>query len=114
MLEDSPNLPGGDITSGEDPRVLPVGKFLRKTKINELPQIINILLGDLSIIGPRPLTPKNLKFTIEMYKKKFLRLDQVFQESDLQYSEMKKRLLHHRIKVPLNATGKIFHHIKVS
>ena len=61
MLEDSPNLPGGDITSGEDPRVLPVGKFLRKTKINELPQIINILLGDLSIIGPRPLTPKNFE-----------------------------------------------------
>ena len=63
MLEDSPNLPGGDITSGNDPRVLPVGKFLRKTKINELPQLINILVGELSVIGPRPLTPKNF----EMY-----------------------------------------------
>lgn len=63
MLEDSPNLPGGDITSGNDPRVLPVGRFLRKTKINELPQLINILGGELSIIGPRPLTPKNF----EMY-----------------------------------------------
>ena len=59
MLEDSPNLPGGDITSGNDPRVLPVGKLLRKTKINELPQLINILYGEISIIGPRPLTPKN-------------------------------------------------------
>ena len=58
MLENSPNLPGGDITVAYDPRVLPVGRFLRKTKINELPQLINILLGDMSVIGPRPLTPR--------------------------------------------------------
>jgi lipopolysaccharide/colanic/teichoic acid biosynthesis glycosyltransferase len=39
-----------------DPRVLKVGKYLRKTKINELPQLLNIFLGDMSVIGPRPLT----------------------------------------------------------
>ena len=55
MLEDSPNLEGGDITSRNDPWVLPVGKFLRKTKINELPQLINILLGDISIVVPNGL-----------------------------------------------------------
>ena len=43
MLKDSPNLGTGTVTMRGDPRVLPVGKFLRKTKINELPQIINIL-----------------------------------------------------------------------
>ena len=42
----------------DDPRVLPLGKLLRKTKINELPQLFNILIGNMSVIGPRPLTPQ--------------------------------------------------------
>ena len=56
MLKDSPNIGTGTITMKGDSRVLPVGKFLRKTKINELPQLLNIFFGDMSIIGPRPLT----------------------------------------------------------
>ena len=56
MLKDSPTLGTGTITMRDDPRILPVGKFLRRTKINELPQLINIFLGDMSVIGPRPLT----------------------------------------------------------
>lgn len=56
MLKDSPNIGSGTITMKDDPRVLPAGRFLRKTKINELPQLLNILFGDMSVIGPRPLT----------------------------------------------------------
>ena len=56
MLKNSPNIGTGTITMRADPRVLPVGKFLRKTKINELPQLLNIFFGDMSVIGPRPLT----------------------------------------------------------
>lgn len=58
MLKNSPNLGTGTVTLKHDPRVLPVGRFLRKTKINELPQLINILKGEMSIIGPRPQTQR--------------------------------------------------------
>ena len=56
MLKDSPHIGTGTITMKDDPRILPFGGFLRKSKINELPQLLNIILGDMSIIGPRPLT----------------------------------------------------------
>jgi lipopolysaccharide/colanic/teichoic acid biosynthesis glycosyltransferase len=57
MLKDSPNIGSGEITVCGDPRVLPFGKFLRKSKVNELPQIWNIFVGDMSIVGPRPMVP---------------------------------------------------------
>ena len=55
MIKNSSNIGTGGITIKDDPRVLPFGKFLRKTKINELPQLFNVLFGDMSLIGPRPL-----------------------------------------------------------
>jgi len=54
MLSNSANMGTGSLTLKNDSRVLPFGYFLRKTKINELPQILNIIVGDLSIVGPRP------------------------------------------------------------
>ena len=61
MLLNSPNMSGGLHTTKGDPRVLPFGAFLRKTKINEIPQIFNIFLGDMSIVGPRPLVDKTFE-----------------------------------------------------
>lgn len=58
MLKNSPNVGTGTVTVKDDPRVLPFGRFLRKTKLNELPQLLNIFIGDMSIIGPRPQTQR--------------------------------------------------------
>ena len=55
MLKDSPNMGTGTITIRNDPRVTKVGKYLRISKLNELPQIINVIKGDMSLVGPRPL-----------------------------------------------------------
>ena len=61
MLQNSPNLGTGDITIRNDPRLIPMGKFLRKTKLNEVPQLINVLKGDMTLVGPRPLMAKGFE-----------------------------------------------------
>jgi lipopolysaccharide/colanic/teichoic acid biosynthesis glycosyltransferase len=58
MLKASPSIGPGTVTVREDPRVLPFGKFLRRTKLNELPQLLNIFFGHMSVIGPRPVTSR--------------------------------------------------------
>ena len=70
MLKNSMNMGTGSITLQNDFRVTKVGGFLRKTKINELPQIINILKGDISIVGPRPLVTKTFSAYSEEIQEK--------------------------------------------
>ena len=72
MLKNSPNIGTGHITVENDPRILPFGHLLRKTKINELPQLINIFIGDMSIIGPRPLTRDNFNIYDDGVRKKII------------------------------------------
>lgn len=61
MAKNSPNMGTGEITLRNDSRVTKFGKILRMTKINELPQIVNVFKGDMSIVGPRPLMEVSFK-----------------------------------------------------
>jgi len=61
MLKDSPNIGSRTMTLRGDPRITRVGWYLRITKINELPQLFNVLRGEMSFVGPRPLPPKSFE-----------------------------------------------------
>lgn len=74
MLKDSPNIGSGLFTEENDPRIFRFGKFLRKTKLNEVPQLINVLKGDMSIVGPRPQVPAHFDVFPEHVKEELVKV----------------------------------------
>ncbi|MGH7775231.1 MAG: sugar transferase [Candidatus Binatia bacterium] len=66
MVQDAPSK-GGLITVGQDPRITRVGWFLRRTKIDEFPQLLNVLKGDMSFVGPRP----ELRKYVELFRQDY-------------------------------------------
>lgn len=69
MEVQAPEKEKGQWTTKHDPRVTPIGKFIRKTSIDEMPQLINVLKGDMSMVGPRPERP----FFVERFKEEIPR-----------------------------------------
>jgi len=68
MIADADKI-GSDLTKYGDNRITGIGKFLRKTKIDELPNLIDVLKGDMSIVGPRPESPSYTQYYDERQKK---------------------------------------------
>lgn len=68
MIVDADKV-GPSVTSGNDTRITQVGKILRKTKIDELPQLFNVLKGDMSLVGPRPEVMKFVVSKKDEYRK---------------------------------------------
>ena len=90
MLKNSPNIGSGTITIENDPRILPIGKILRKSKINELPQLVNVLFGLMSLIGPRPLAEKNFNLYSEDIQETIIKVRPDYRVLDRSYLEMKR------------------------
>ena len=76
MVVDASKL-GGPLTIGDDPRITRVGRILRKSKIDELPQLINVLRGEMTLVGPRPEVQKYVNLFQRDYEDRYLKDDQV-------------------------------------
>lgn len=109
MLKDSLNLGTGSITLTNDFRVTSVGKYLRSSKINELPQLYNIIKGDISFVGPRPvleqdwkLYPETIRYKIYDVKPGLTGIGSiVFRDEESLISEVKGENLHEFYKLKI-------------
>ncbi|MHA1233442.1 MAG: sugar transferase [Candidatus Helarchaeota archaeon] len=104
MYTDSEKYSGPVLAKKDDPRITKVGRFLRKTRIDEIPQILNVLIGDMTLIGPRPERPyfvEKYSMDIPMYKNR-LKIKPGL--NDLYYLEKKNSLLFN-LKILLKTIG---------
>jgi len=70
MVPDAINMGSGVLVAEKDSRITPLGTFLRKTSLDELPQLFNVLKGDISLVGPRPTIPEHLQYYGEFERRR--------------------------------------------
>jgi len=93
MVQDAPGK-GGSITVGADSRITRLGRILRKTKIDELPQLFNILRGEMSIVGPRPEVPQYVELFRRDYEEILNVLPGITDLASLKYRDEAEVLRH--------------------
>jgi lipopolysaccharide/colanic/teichoic acid biosynthesis glycosyltransferase len=93
-LEDSNEKAGAIFKIRRDPRITPIGRFLRRWSIDELPQLFNVLRGEMSLVGPRPLPQRDYERLDDWHRKRYLVLPgmtglwQVSGRSELDFDEL--------------------------
>jgi lipopolysaccharide/colanic/teichoic acid biosynthesis glycosyltransferase len=94
VLEDANEKAGAIFKMRNDPRVTPIGRFLRRWSIDELPQLFNVLRGEMSLVGPRPLPERDYERLEDWHRKRYLVLPgmtglwQVSGRSELDFDEL--------------------------
>ena len=83
---------GGSLTTYRDTRITPIGRFLRWTKLDELPNLINVIKGEMSLIGPRPEAPDYVKYYTEIQKQVLLVKPGITGPSQLANRDEEKKL----------------------
>ena len=91
MVENAERL-GAKVTKEDDPRITEIGKFLRKYKIDELPQLINVLKGEMSFVGPRPEVPKYVELFRDDYEEILKVKPGITDYASLEYKDENKLL----------------------
>jgi len=86
---------GPSVTSRCDPRITTVGRFLRNTKLDELPQLLNVIKGEMSLVGPRPEVAKFVNIKKEEYKKVLSVRPGITDNAALEYRDEEKILQEH-------------------